>query len=170
MKKRILGLFVGAVLFSMASFTCHASEEIVEVGEYGRPFVVEQGVDDIEEEIREGEMELIAQLVEAEAGNQDLEGKRLVVDVILNRMEDGRFGGTTAEDIIFADNQFSVIKNGAFDKAAYNMQDSDFEAVRLEYGKPKSERLNGDALYFTSCGYLKGTTPIVKHGAHYFSR
>ena len=40
---------------------------------------------DIAAEEYEGELELLATLVEAEAGNQDMTGKRLVVDVVLNR-------------------------------------------------------------------------------------
>lgn len=73
--------------------------------------------DDVSEEIRQGEMELIAQLVQAEAGNQGLSGMRLVVDVVLNRVESDKFPNTV-EDVIFQKNAFSVIDDGAFDKAA----------------------------------------------------
>lgn len=37
------------------------------------------------------EMAMLAQLVQAEAGNQDLTGKRLVADVVLNRVDSERF-------------------------------------------------------------------------------
>lgn len=43
---------------------------------------------DIEEEEYWDSLELLAICVEAEAGNQGLQGKRLVADVILNRAED----------------------------------------------------------------------------------
>lgn len=43
---------------------------------------------DIEEEEYWDGLELLAICVEAEAGNQGLQGKRLVADVILNRAED----------------------------------------------------------------------------------
>ena len=54
-----------------------------EVGEYGRPFVLvtEDTQEQIQEEIRLGDMELVAQLVEAEAGNQSFEGKYEAVAV-----------------------------------------------------------------------------------------
>ena len=113
-------------------------------------------------------MELISQLIEAEAGNQSLTGKRLVCDVILNRLRDGRFGGSV-EEIIFMDKplQFSVTKNGAWEKAAYNMMSSDYVAVSLEFTEGQ---LNTEVLYFNCGGYVKGTTPLFKEGDHYFSK
>ena len=53
--------------------------------------------EEIEEEIRLGEMELLAQLIEAEAGNQDYTGKRLVGDVVINRIRSNRFPNTLEE-------------------------------------------------------------------------
>lgn len=99
--------------------------------------------EDIQEEIKLGEMEWIAQLVEAEAGNQDLTGKRYVVDVVLNRVDSEDFPDTV-EEVIFQDNQFSVIGNGAYDKAGWFISEESFEAVRTEYEK----RLNEEVLYF----------------------
>ena len=97
--------------------------------------------EEIEEEIRFGEMELIAQLVMAEAGNQDLRGKRYVADVILNRVDSDIFPDTV-EEVIFQENQFSVIENGAFDEAGWTITEECYEAVKLEY----EERLNYDIL------------------------
>lgn len=170
--KRRLGRLVGVMLTGLLLFSGSVTAKAYdyeELGQYGRLYAFEDSEEQIDEEMRLGEMELIAQLVEAEAGNQDLEGKRLVVDVILNRLDDGRFGGSV-EEIIFADHQFSVTKNGAFEKAAYNMKDSDYEAVRLEYGKARSERLDGDVLYFNCGDYVSGTYKLYKCGGHYFSK
>ncbi len=122
----------------------------------------------IYEEIMLGDMELISQLVEAEAGNQSLLGKRLVCDVVLNRLRDGRFGDSV-EEIIFMDKplQFSVTKNGAWEKAAYNMQKSDYVAVSLEF---TNGQYNTEVLYFNCGDYVEGTTPLFKEGDHYFSK
>ena len=173
MKKKILGLVMGAVLFSMASFfstiDSYAANkyELIEMGEYGRPFLVEveDSKEQIEEEIREGEMELISQLVEAEAGNQSLEGKIKVAAVVLNRVDDPRFPNTV-EEVIFQDGQFSCIKDGGFNKAAWHMQDSDYEAVAYEV----EHRSDTQALYFCAGGYIRNTTPLYKVGDHYFSK
>lgn len=118
--------------------------------------------EEIEEEIRFGEMELIAQLVMAEAGNQDLTGKRYVVDVVLNRVDSDDFPDTV-EEVIFQKNQFSVIENGAFDEAGWSITEECYEAVELEY----EERLNYDILYF-SRGQSKYASNHFKHQDHWF--
>lgn len=118
--------------------------------------------EEIEEEIRFGEMELIAQLVMAEAGNQDLMGKRYVVDVVLNRVDSDDFPDTV-EEVIFQKNQFSVIENGAFDEAGWTITEECYEAVELEY----EERLNYDILYF-SRGQSKYASNHFKHQDHWF--
>ncbi len=43
--------------------------------------------DELEEERYYDSLEILAVCVEAEAGNQSLDGKRMVVDVILNRVD-----------------------------------------------------------------------------------
>ena len=118
----------------------------------------------IEEEIRLGEMEMLALLVHAEAGNQDLKGKRLVADVVLNRVEAGI--GENVEEVIFMDDQFSVIKDGAYDNAGWEITEEDFEAARIEY--ESSKRLDENVLYFTAGGYNPYCIPAYKYGDHYF--
>lgn len=122
----------------------------------------EMMVEDLEEEIRFGEIELIAQLVQAEAGNQDITGKRYVVDVVLNRVDSEEFPNTV-EEVIFQEDQFSVIKNGAFDEAGLNITEEDYKAVLLEY----KERLNYDILYF-SRGKSKYASNHFKWQDHWF--
>ena len=123
----------------------------------------------IEEEIRLGEMELLAQLIEAEAGNQDMTGKRLVADVVLNRAEDGWADGTI-ESVIFQRTgktyQFSCIKDGGFNNAAYSISDESFQAAKLEY--EASNRIDEDILYFTAGSYNPYCTAAYIYGDHYF--
>lgn len=162
MKKFLLGL-AGIILAGSFSLDVEASGYI-EVGEYGRPFVVTIDSDEqIEEEIRLGELEVLAQLVEAEAGNQEFEGKCLVVDVILNRVESDLFPDTISE-VIFQEGQFSVVKNGEFEKAAWNMKESDYAAVMCEI----ELHTNKNVLYFNNCSNVSGTGKKFKVGDHYF--
>lgn len=125
-------------------------------------YAEDQTETEIAEEIRFGEMELIAQLVMAEAGNQDLTGKRYVVDVVLNRVDSDDFPDTV-EEVIFQKNQFSVIENGAFDEAGWTITEECYEAVELEY----EERLNYDILYF-SRKPSKYASNHFKHQDHWF--
>ena len=135
---------------------------IIEQGEFNRPWYFVD--DEIEEEIKLGEMELLAQLVHAEAGNQSLYGKRLVADVVLNRVKSDLFPDTV-EEVIFQEGQFSVVKNGAFNKAAYNMEDTDYEAVSLEWDNQTNETI----LYFNNSKNVSGSGKPFKVGDHYFN-
>lgn len=112
----------------------------------------------------DGERELLAQLVRAEAGNQTLEGKRLVVDVVLNRVADPDFPSTIHE-VIYQEGQFKVVENGALDKAGWTIDETDFEAVRLE---TEGEQLNTEVLYFSK-GWSEYETRWKKVGDHCFS-
>lgn len=117
--------------------------------------------EDIAEEAYYDDLELLAMLVHAEAGNQDMIGRRLVAEVVLNRVDSDDFPDTIHE-VIYQPNQFSPVGNGALDRAIPT--EEDYEAVRLaiEY------RLDRAILYFTGGGYGKYGTPAYQHGDHYF--
>lgn len=159
-------LFAGAMgLLSLASFSlpCKAAG-YKEVGEYGRPaYLIAETSEDIEEEIYYDELELLAQLVEAEAGNQPFEGKCLVADVVLNRVESPLFPDSISE-VIFQEGQFSVVSNGAFEEAGYNMKEDDYSAVMLEVELHQ----NKDVLYFNNCKNVSGRGAKFKVGGHWF--
>lgn len=139
-------------MYEMAMRTYSKQQEIIDTQEQ------------IEEEIYEGELELLAQLVRAEAGNQPLEGKRAVVDVVLNRVDSDLFPNTISE-VIFQEGQFSCIKDGGFDKAAWTVDDSDFEAVMLEI----SNRTDCEIMFFSSGNCANGVY-AYSIGDHYFAK
>ena len=121
-------------------------------------------VDILEEEWYDS-LDLVAQLVEAEAGNQDLVGKQYVADVVFNRVESELFPNTI-EEVIFQKNpvQFAVTVNGMFEAAAYDISEETFEAVRLEaFG----DRLDTGILYFGTGKY--NGHGFWQHGDHWFS-
>lgn len=117
----------------------------------------------IAEEIKEDELQMLAILVMAEAGNQDLEGKRLVVDVVLNRVDDPRWPDTITE-VINQPYQFSPMRDGGFERAAATITDECFEAVALEL----ESRLDYGIHYFQTGGFGYGQS-AYKHGDHFFS-
>lgn len=110
-------------------------------------------------------MELVAQLIQAEAGNQDLLGKQLVADVVYNRVDDPRFPDTI-EEVIFQNAQFSVAVNGTLNKAAWYIDEDSFKASESEY--LRHNRKDQNVLYFNGV-YENGSDPY-KHGDHWFSR
>lgn len=136
--------------------------------------VTEDSEEQIQDEIKEGEIEALAQLVEAEAGDQDFTGKCLVADVVLNRVDSNIFPNSVEEVIMerhFRKRdsvwcyQFSTVKYGSYEKAGWNISAESFAAARQEY---ESERLDDRILYFTAGSYNDYCIPAYVWGDHYF--
>lgn len=134
------------------------------------PQVMTGGLVDLKDEVKkispEDEyyetLEMMARCVEAEAANQGLLGKRLVVDVILNRVNDPDFPDTIRE-VIAQPYHFSVYWNGAMD--TIEPTEETWEAIWMEL----EEISYPGVLYFTSEGFLQYGTAWEKIGDHYFS-
>lgn len=117
---------------------------------------------EVKEEIYYDSLELLAICVEAEAGNQSLEGKKMVVDVILNRVDDKDWPDTI-EDVIAQYNQFSSFTNGAMDNVIEPSEET-IMAVQQEL----KEKSYPELFYFTAGDYGKYGTRWKKVGDHYF--
>lgn len=160
------------------------TEPNMEVTEDTRPYVIEDEVvltadtelsvvgkqisihDYTDAELQEQEyfdsLEMLAICVEAEAGNQDLMGKRLVVDVILNRVDSDEFPNDI-ESVITQPYQFSSYSDGHMD-AVYEPSEETFRAVQMEL----ENRTDDKILFFTEGKYNPYCTPAYQHGDHYF--
>lgn len=112
------------------------------------------------------DLELLAALVHAEAGNQDMVGKRLVADVVLNRVASDKFPNTIS-GVIYDPGQFSPVRNGSLNHALNGGTTAeDREAARLALVEG---RIDTQILYFCAGGYGYGT-PAYRHDAHFFSK
>lgn len=113
-------------------------------------------------EITDDEIELLMRCVEAEAGNQSLEGRQLVADVILNRVRDDKWPDTIT-GVITKPYEFESYWNGAMDRVT--VSELTRQAVELEL-----EEIGYPGLfYFTAGRYNDYGTPWKKVGDHYFS-
>lgn len=122
--------------------------------------------EEIRNEIFYGELELLAQLIQAEAGNQDELGKRYVADVVLNRVDSDDFPDSIEEVIFQTDPvQFTCTVDGNFEKAGWTVTEECYKIALEEYQK----RQDSTILYFSSKGY-NSAIPEFKYGNHYFSR
>jgi N-acetylmuramoyl-L-alanine amidase len=130
----------------------HASIEQIE--EDVTASAAEPTPEQIAEEEYWDSLELVALTVEAEAGNQDLHGKRLVVDVILNRVDSPEFPDTI-EEVITQLRQFETYSNGAIEAAGWHMQEDDYTAVLMEL----EQRTDPEILYFSAGSYNPSGTP-----------
>ena len=149
-KECLVGIILGLIICLMFVVKVYAAI----------PTDVEQAIQENEiTEVTEAEIEMLAHLVKAEAGNQTFLGKQLVVDVVLNRVRSDKFPNTI-EGVIYAQGQFAC--------AGYFMSKKpsaeDYDAVMLEIEK----RQNREVIYFRTKRYGDGT-PLFKEDAHYFS-
>lgn len=110
-------------------------------------------------EYTEREIDLMAQLVWHEAGNQDMVGKMLVADTVLNRVEDSRFPNTV-EEVIFQKGQYTTAK-------ALGRVEPTIECYGAVLSEIDGERYNTEVLFFGR-GYGCGK-PLFQHQDHCFS-
>lgn len=134
--------------------------------------VVEEGTDKKNIYLKIKEYNVLLRIVEAEAGGEDITGKMLVANVIMNRVQNGRFPNTVTE-VVYQKNangkaQFSPTVNGRIDSV--NVSQETVDAVeRVLNGEDSS---NG-ALYFRSV-HSNGTwhdnalRRVAEHGNHIF--
>ena len=172
----ILGAFIGALGFQSVSMgksmpkqiKCENGGDMAVRELCTNPTVAENDVDvvevseiDLENEEFCDSLEILALCVEAEAGNQDLKGKRLVADVILNRVDSDRFPDTI-EGVISQKYHFTTFWDGTMSRIVPS--DETFEAVQMEL----EQRTDSKILFFTSGDYNTFCVPAYKHGDHYF--
>lgn len=131
-----------------------------EIPEY-RLIIIEP--DDLEQEAYYDSLELLAICIEAEAGNQPLDGRRMVADVILNRVDNPDFPDTI-EGVISQPYHFSSYWDGGMDKVT-EPSELTIKAVQMEL----QERSYPGLLYFKEGAYSEYGTPWRKVGDHYFS-
>lgn len=111
---------------------------------------------------------IFAGLLQAEAGNQDKYGKRLVADTVLNRVNDPQFPDTILE-VIYQPYQFSVVKNGQLQKYIDGKLEIPEENYRI-IAEELIDQADYDVVFFQSGGWSSYGQPAYKYGDHYFSK
>lgn len=121
--------------------------------------------------ISESDRMILEKIVQAEAGDQDHQGKLLVANVILNRVRSEKFPSTIRE-VVFAPRQFSPVSDGSYSRAE----------ASGDTRKAVDEALHGvdgsqGALYFMDRRYANGgnvswfdrsLTRLFQHQGHEF--
>lgn len=90
----------------------------------------------------EEDIAILERIVEAEAGDQGVEGMIYVADVILNRVYSKDFPNTI-RDVVFAPGQFSPVSNGRYDSVTISAESK----RAVQYATTHSDTSQG-ALYF----------------------
>lgn len=110
----------------------------------------------------EEDIELIALVTMAEAEGECEEGKRLVIDTILNRVDSEHFPNTVYE-VIYQPSQFSSMWNGRVERC--EVIEDICQLVREEL----VSRTNDDVMFFTAGEYSAYGVPMFQIEHHYFS-
>ena len=108
------------------------------------------------------DIDLVARCIEAEAGCEDLDGKRLVADCIYNLVDHPDYPDN-ATDVIMRPGTFSVVSNGAIWRVTPS--EESYAAARMEI----ENRISWEILYFRAGRYHSFGTPWGRWGNHYFS-
>lgn len=113
--------------------------------------------------LSESDIDLIALITMAEAEGESELGKRLVIDVILNRIDSPRFANT-AYDVIYAPGQFEVLWNGRVERCYVR---NDIRQLVIE---ELQSRTRNDIYYFRADHYHNFGIPVLQEGNAYFSK
>lgn len=126
------------------------------------PIVTIKPLEEAEELLPYEDISLIALITMAEAEGECEEGKRLVIDTVLNRIDSEHFPDNTY-DVIYQKNQFSSIWNGRVDQCEVRDDICQLVMEELQF------RTNMDVIFFTAGEYSKYGVPMFQLGNHYFS-
>lgn len=126
--------------------------------------ISETGVEEIakKELLSEEDISLIALVTMAEAEGECEEGKRLVIDTVLNRI-DSEYFPDTAYDVIYQPYQFSSMWNGRADRCEVR------DDICLLVKEELESRTNYDVIFFTAGCYSDYGVPMFQVENHYFS-
>ena len=126
-------------------------------------------------DLPDDELEVLLRIVEAEAGNEDEDGKLLVANVVLNRMNSDTFPDTVSGVVLQREkgvSQFSPVANGSF----YRVKVSE-ETVSAVGRALMGEDISQGALYVAARKYAdrgkmrwfdENLTYLFVHGGHEF--
>ncbi len=124
---------------------------------------VPESIDEPSYSLTEEEIDLLALVTMAEAEGEPEEGKRLVIDTILNRVDSDRFPDTIY-DVIYQPNAFTSMWTSRVDRCY--VQDDIRQLVLEEL----ESRMNYEVLFFRTDYYHSYGTKLFQVGNHYFSK
>ena len=123
----------------------------------------------------QADIEILERIVEAEAGGEDDDGKLLVANVVLNRVQDEAFPDTIGEVVFQRSNgvtQFSPVASGSY----YKVEVSEASKKAVERAL-QGEDISEGALYFAARRYADQKSMrwfdekldfLFQHGGHEF--
>lgn len=125
--------------------------------------------------LESSDLDVLLRIVESEAGSEDEDGRLLVANVILNRVNDDKFPSTVTDVVFQQENgvaQFSPVANGKIYQVKVSQETCDAVERALQ-----GEDISQGALYFAARKYADSTKMqwfdehlvyLFEHGGHEF--
>lgn len=135
-------------------------EELVDIEEID---ISSEPVETVPYSLTDEEIDLLALVTMAEAEGEPEEGKRLVIDTILNRVDSNRFPDTVY-DVIYQPKAFTSMWTSRVTRC-YVRDD-----IRQLVIEELSNRTNSEVIFFRTDYYHSYGTPLFQVGNHYFSK
>lgn len=119
----------------------------------------------------ENEVYLIALMTMTEAEGEPEDGKRMVIDTALNRVDHKAFPDTIY-DVIYQPHQFSGMTGSRLEKCKRAFEkDRELKEYFCQLVREEMmERTNYDVVFFHAKKYIQYGTPMFSIGNHYFSK
>lgn len=159
-------------LYRMPPIKCIDGKFKTEIGAIDAQIIMDNLVRESEVEHRQGDLgityeegQMLMKMAMAEAESDGVEGKAMVMAVILNRVNDDRFPDSI-ERVIFQEGQFTPITDGRYKKAVPDVE-CNLALAEIEMG----EYSTIDSLYFEnagSCWQSKNCKYVGTVGHHRF--
>ena len=157
----VIVFFVGIFAVSLVYTKIHPENEDFtlksEPIKVEQPQVIEETVEIVKESPVPSDEDLIAAVVMAEAGNQEMIGKVAVAMVVLNRCD---YWGMTVESVVTQENQFAYPYYGEVTEECY-------EAVRI--AQENRSLFPPNMLFFRSTKFHDFGEPYLQIQSHFFS-
>ncbi len=109
------------------------------------------------------ESQMLLKLAMAEAGDQGVIGKALVINVVKNRVESEDFPNSI-EEVIFEPKQFSPIEDGRYDKAVPDAECEEALEMVLNYWDGANGALYFEADWNENTWHRENLTQLFQYG------
>lgn len=171
MKKYLLMIFMVLTLAAVPFTQSYADEvEYTEEELTANPRLY---AEILEPDISDEDLHNLALLVLGEAEGESAEGKRWVIDTVLNRVDSKKFPNDIS-DVIYQKKggylQFSGMSDSRQNKVSKKIDTDLYDEVVRLIKEELLQRTNYEVLYFRNKHYHNFGTPVKQVGNHYFSK
>ncbi len=145
---------------------CRANRPTVtanELQQVSTPAQLESEEDAAGLDFTDEESQILLKLAMAEAGDQGVIGKALVINVVKNRVESEDFPNSI-EEVIFEPKQFSPIEDGRYDKAVPDAECEDALEMVLNYWDGANGALYFEADWNENTWHRENLTQLFQYG------